>query len=147
MSKISLSFFLSSLLMFFHFSLSLLFLRFFESCLLRGWKTELVSPFRSLPFRLRIRLTRNNLSLSLLHLSQRTPSPRTRELPLPSRFHGDTVSRGNFNALIRALDEARTISRGSDSKTVVNREKFSELTRLSFPRATLPPLSPRDKKV
>lgn len=64
MSKISLSFFLSSLLIFFHFSLSLLFLRF-ESCLLRGWKTELVSPFRSLPFRLRIRLTRNNLSLSL----------------------------------------------------------------------------------
>lgn len=65
MSKISLSFFLSSLLIFFHFSLSLLFLRSFESCLLRGWKTELVSPFRSLPFRLRIRLTRNNLSLSL----------------------------------------------------------------------------------
>lgn len=143
MSKISLSFFLSSLLIFFHFSLSLLFLRFFESCLLRGWKTELVSPFRSLPFRLRIRLTRNNLSLSPLHLSQRTPSPRTRELPLPSRFHGDTVSRGNFNALIRALDEARTISRGSDSKTVVNREKFSELTRLSFPRATLPSLPAR----
>lgn len=141
MSKISLSFFLSSLLIFFHFSLSLLFLRFFESCLLRGWKTELVSPFRSLPFRLRIRLTRNNLSLSLLHLSQRTPSPRTRELPLPSR--GDTVSRGNFNALIRALDEARTISRGSDSKTVVNREKFSELTRLSLPRATLPSLPAR----
>lgn len=141
MSKISLSFFLSSLLIFFHFSLSLLFLRFFESCLLRGWKTELVSPFRSLPFRLRIRLTRNNLSLSLLHLSQRTPSPRIRELPLPSR--GDTVSRGNFNALIRALDEARTISRGSDSKTVVNREKFSELTRLSFPRATLPSLPAR----
>lgn len=64
MSKISLSFFLSSLLIFFHFFLSLLFLRFFESCLLRGWKTELVSPFRSLPFRLQIRLTRNNLSLS-----------------------------------------------------------------------------------
>lgn len=154
MSKISLSFLFINVLLF--HPLFPLRLRFFESGPFVSrlenrayFPIHYLSSFLSLLFRNRLRNSArthrriSSLSLFLSFSSTRlknalelsntfSQDSRISRAPLPS-FHGDTLSRGNFNALILALE--------NDSK--VNRKN---LTRLYFElssRAQGFPLFPR----